>query len=90
MKLYTEESLKCAFDKARAVNNDDYGDYTYDSFDEIKYDGELKPIELPSDEEIDEASPYVPQDAHDYYFGNKEGFKDGAKWMKEQIENQNK
>jgi hypothetical protein len=40
---------------------------------------------LPSDEEIEEASPYVPKDAHDYYFGDKQGFIDGAKWMRDKI-----
>ena len=38
-----------------------------------------------SDEEIEEAAPYVPRDAHDYYFGDKQGFIDGAKWMRDKI-----
>ncbi len=79
MKLYTEEQVIKAL-------------FTYphpeSTSEELLKD--LTPIELPSDEEIKEAAPYVPQDSHDYYYGEREGFKDGAKWMKEQILNQNK
>jgi hypothetical protein len=45
---------------------------------------ELTPIELPSDEEIGKD---IGSGMHDYYKG---GFIEGAKWMKEQILNQNK
>ena len=44
----------------------------------------LKPIELPSDEEIGKD---IGSGMHDFYKG---GFIEGAKWMKEQILNQNK
>ena len=42
-------------------------------------------IQLPSDEEIDEESPYVPDDASLDFWAHKEGFVDGAKWMRDKI-----
>ena len=45
---------------------------------------DLIPIELPSDEEIGKD---IGSGMHDFYKG---GFIEGAKWMKEQILNQNK
>ena len=86
MKLYTEEQVRQAMSKKLEFPNDDIENFYSD--DEIIES--LTPIELPSDEEIKEAAPYVPQDSHDYYYGEREGFKDGAKWMKQQILNQNK
>lgn len=80
MKLYTEEQVK----EAMFLYNSPIRPLVQQVLDR------LTPIELPSDEEIKEAAPYVPQDSHDYYYGEREGFKDGAKWMKEQILNQNK
>ena len=79
-KLYTEEQVQEAYNRGHMdgrLNNIDYS--ITDGF---------KPIELPSDDEIEIASPYVPRDAHDYYHGDKAGFIDGAKWLKEQIFNQ--
>ena len=46
-------------------------------------------IELPTDEEIEEAAPYVPKDAHDYYVGDRDGFINGAKWMVNKIKGGN-
>jgi hypothetical protein len=91
MKLYTEEQIKSIYrvgiidGKCGAdINNIDY----------LIFDG-LTPIELPSDEEIksysdkystihedvsDKLGKYLVSDIHI----------DGAKWMKEQILNQNK
>ena len=75
MKLYTEEQVRIAIDIAlNGINQ-----YYTPIIDRIK------PIELPSDEEIvnkwdneiDEI-PYI------------DGAINGAKWMKEQILNQNK
>ena len=43
----------------------------------------LAPIELPSDEEIDEKAFQVPYDGTDKFYD--ESFIKGAKWMKEQI-----
>lgn len=80
MKLYTEEQVIKIIERTKA----------YKSYSNNQLIETLTPIELPSDEEIKEAAPYVPQDSHDYYYGEREGFKDGAKWMKEQILNQNK
>ena len=86
MKLYTEEQVKKAYDKG--LDNGFWGNSSNEHEDMALK--ELTPIELPSDEDIEEAAPYVPQDSHDYYYGEREGFKDGAKWMKDKILNQNK
>ena len=82
MKIYTEEQLQEAYNRGHMdgrLNNTDYS--ITDGF---------KPIELPSDEEILEATPYTPVDANSYKLGLKYGFRDGAHWMKQQILNQNK
>lgn len=47
----------------------------------------LQPIELPSDEEIEESETDSPYDGIDEY---NYGFIDGANWVKEFILNQNK
>ena len=86
MKLYTEFELAKAYDKG--LHDGIFSHISSKAKDTAMK--ELKPIELPSDDEIKEAAPYVPQDSHDFYYGEREGFKDGAKWMKEQILNQNK
>lgn len=71
MKLYTEEQVKRAIDIA-----DDNADLL--EYDEIL--SKLTPIELPSDDEIEEQF-----DTHDekYYI-----FSEGAKWVIEQIKQQ--
>jgi hypothetical protein len=51
---------------------------------------EQKRIKLPSDEEISEESPYVPDDASIDFWSHKEGFVDGAKWMRNKIQGGNK
>ena len=56
--------------------------HTYDTKDEIFK--RFTPIELPSDEEIGKD---IGSGMHDFYKG---GFIEGAKWIKEQILNQNK
>ena len=76
MKLYTEEQVNKAIYEARFTVN---GDERY-SKDEIL--DSLIPIELPSDEEI--INEGLRQKALIF------SFMDGAKWMKEQILNQNK
>ena len=77
MKLYTEEQVKKAYNQGRT-----------DWINEIENDNilsKLTPIELPSDEEIKEHIHTA------YSFGLSElVFMEGAKWMKEQILNQNK
>jgi len=78
MKIYTEEQVKEAYNRGHMdgkLNNTDYS--ITDGF---------KPIELPSDEYIDEVFQPMTE-LHQYY---KDGFINGAKWMKEQILKQNK
>jgi hypothetical protein len=83
MKLYTKEMFLKAAEKCEVS--------MIDAKHIMKYiDEYVTAIELPSDEEIEIASPYVPRDAHDYYHGDKDGFIDGAKWMRDKIINQNK
>jgi len=52
------------------------------------YSDSLTPIELPSDEDIDKQAFQVPYDGTDTFYDKS--FINGAKWMKEQILNQNK
>ena len=83
MKLYTEEQVREAFDNgykyASTLRPTSIGEHYKYVENSIK---SLTPIELPSDEEIidnapDDTLPLVE-------------FIAGAKWMKEQILNQNK
>ena len=74
MKLYTEEQVKEAMLK-----------YAFGSTPTmVEVLNTLKPIELPSYEEIKKKS----KDEYHYY--EQIGFITGAEWMKEQILNQNK
>jgi len=76
-KLYTEEQVRFIIQEAREV---DWWEQKFD-FTVEDITSQLTPIELPSDEEIEEyASKYAADGAIIY----------GAKWMKEQILNQNK
>ena len=71
MKLYTEEQVRSLLNKMDII-------YSLE---------DLTPIELPSDEEIDEKSHYKISNntkTPNWYFIA------GVKWMKEQILNQNK
>ena len=69
MKLYTEEQVRIAIDIAlNGINQ-----YYTPIIDRIK------PIELPSDEDIKNNSE------HFEYTDGVYGFKEGVKWMKEQI-----
>ena len=77
MKLYTEEQVREIL-KSTHIHTDNDVDMILPQF---------TPIELPSDEEIKEAAPYVPKDAHDYYIVFRGGFLEGAKWMKDKILN---
>jgi hypothetical protein len=91
MKLYTEEQVKKAMDG--------FSDSDCSMQDVID---RLTPIELPSDDEINEAANIkydlqiesFENDTSDFCsrdsFVLVAGFEDGAKWMKEQILNQNK
>ena len=82
MKLYTEEQVK------KALN--DCGEYFIVNMVLEK----MKPIELPSDEEIYELMDNLPFSKHIGYElfndGQRNGFELGAKWMRYQIINQNK
>jgi hypothetical protein len=84
MKLYTEEQIRGAHIKGilkgragTTIPSSDLADL---------YISELTPIELPSDEYIDEV--FQPMTELNAFY--KDGFINGAKWMKEQILNQNK
>jgi hypothetical protein len=82
MKLYTEEQVLKAMNDYANTSSD--LDYVMDV--EMAIIEQLTPIELPSDEYIDEVFQPMTE-LHQYY---KDGFINGAKWMKEQILNQNK
>ena len=56
--------------------------FTDDTYNQVLE--KLTPIEMPSDDEIGKD---IGSGMHDFYKG---GFIEGAKWMKEQILNQNK
>jgi len=73
MKLYTEEQIRQIFENLSTWTGYDYIMETYSD--------SLIPIELPSDEEIDN---------HFDIDINGKAISYGAKWMKEQIINQNK
>jgi hypothetical protein len=83
MKLYTEEQVIEAYNKGRTdwINELEDNNILYT----------MIPIELPSDEEIEEYLQKTHTKAVNplnvYY---RTGFEKGAKWMKEQILNQNK
>ena len=80
MKLYTEEQVDKMLSRARMHKQDDTEMFT----NEYLLSQET-PIELPSDEEIEEASPYVPSNPKIDYLSHQKGFDKGAKWLKEQI-----
>ena len=72
MKLYTEKELR----KAMTLMANKYSIY-----DEVFE--QIVPIELPSDDEIIDASKFYR------YKINQTFFQEGAKWMREQILKQN-
>ena len=74
MKLYTEEQVKEAMKLFFLTTK---------SYKEILE--QITPIELPSDEQIEK---YAEANCYDAF--HEEGLEKGAKWMKEQIINQNK
>ena len=81
MKLYTEEQVMEAY-------NAGIDDGNWDRYKEDIVALKLTPIELPSDEEIEKLEDN--NDNYDNYDFSDTAFKNGAKWMKEQILNQNK
>ena len=75
MKLYTEEELQKAIKLAQKCEHDCGGVYfEYEIEDVLK---EITPIELPSDEEIEDTS------------GGDVSFEFGAKWMRDKIQGGN-
>lgn len=82
MKLYTKEQVRQAMSKKLEFPNDDIEKFYSD--DEII--DSLKPIELPSDDEIKNKVNEISW-IHPYY---TKGFFSGIKFIKEQILNQNK
>ena len=77
MKLYTEEQVMQAY-------NAGIDDGNWDRYKEDIVALKLTPIELPSDEEIENVAKIS------CYENDVHLFSWGAKWMKEQILNQNK
>ena len=78
MKLYTEEQV------IRAIQ---FGYCDVPDVTPEEYVDSLTPIELPSDEEIEQEAYYKVSDHTENPYAS---FKSGAKWIKEQILNQNK
>ena len=83
MKLYTEEQVKEILDRTYDI---ELG--TYEQMKEYVLRG-LTPIELPSNEEI-ENNAYTDRRVGDFEYHEQIGFERGALWLKEQILNQNK
>ena len=89
MKLYTEEQVKSAFRIGLRENYIDEQDAENFANKGIKY---LTPIELPSDEEIEQYATLMFPDAEKIggeAYTAYTGMKSGAKWMREQILQQN-
>jgi hypothetical protein len=96
MKLYTEEQVRKAIELSllnaklfihKGLGDDKYFPTLYEALKN------LTPIELPSDEEIENGmnKRLFLSDKHlQFNTGTKAGFRLGANWMKEQILNQNK
>jgi hypothetical protein len=82
MKLYTEEQVNIMLNRARLHKQDDTEMFTNEYLL-----SEEAPIELPSDEEIEQEAYYKVSDPTENPYAS---FKSGAKWIKEQILNQNK
>jgi len=88
MKLYTEEQVKKAIEIAQKCDYDCGGVY----FDYGTTDGilqQLTPIELPSDEEIEESSPFrLGSGNYNASFSHR--WQQGSKWMRDKIQGGNK
>ena len=78
MKLYTEEQVREAYQSGFRLAMETDGGLKEGQEEFIN---SMTPIELPSDEEIEK---------YDNHSANYDDFQLGAKWMKEQILNQNK
>jgi hypothetical protein len=80
MKLYTEEQVR------QAIKMADKYHHILDS-EESEIISILEPIELPSDEEIDEL---FPKTNTLYEALGRSGMIEGAKWMRDKIQGGNK
>jgi hypothetical protein len=81
MKLYTEEQVREAMKEAR------YSFSTYKDYDKILES--ITPIELPSDEEIENEALNRHKEFNSFIVRFK-FFNEGAKWMRDKIEGGNK
>jgi hypothetical protein len=81
MKLYTEEEVIRAIKMARSSYNLFTTPFTYDQHEVLE---QLTPIELPSDEEIEE------EINANVFIENDNDFLEGAKWMRDKTYGGNK
>ena len=88
MKLYTEEQLRKTwnegFRQGMSIDDENYEPVFFEHY--LKF---LIPIELPSDEEIDEyvkSTGYYGHCTHEYH----EGIQEGAKYVINKIQGGNK
>ena len=81
MKLYTEKQVRNAIELAQKCEHECGG--VYFDYTETEIIENLTPIELPSDEEIEEFAQQKYHDVEDSRWF--EPLQVGAKWMKEQI-----
>ena len=79
MKLYTEEQVRDAYNEGCWNGFNDVRDKENDTINS------LTPIEIPSDEDEEKAAISLTKNIQQHI-----GFIEGAKWMREQILNQNK
>ena len=88
MKLYTEEQVRKVFyDGIKYASSIKPASIGYHNQYVEGIINSLTPIELPSDEEIEQEAYYKVSDHTENPYAS---FKSGANWMKEQILNQNK
>ena len=79
MKLYTEKEVRDAIDMAREGVRSKDG-----IIDTLNF---IKPIELPSDEEIEDSKFPLNSPEQELY---NDGWEEGAKWMRDKIIGGNK
>jgi hypothetical protein len=81
MKLYTREQMIEAFNYGKTLEGFDWIGDMIDS---------LEALELPSDEEIHNSSPHqISESNSSWDIGFHNGWKDGAKWMRDKIQGYN-
>ena len=85
MKLYTEEQVRESYQSGFRLAMETDGGLKEGQQEFIN---SITPIELPSDDEIEKEAFKIPfNNTNEFY---DKSFIKGAKWMKEQILNQNK